>query len=280
MKQDLALKQAVAMQEKDMYMGIAHYSHDIHKKSRGHVWVLGGSVGFTGAPSLAACGAMVSGVGLVSIACPEIVWPVLAASNLEVMVHPEQQGAWQQADLILAGPGWGVHQEKLLEALLRSDIALVLDADALNILAENHDLAQLLCDRLALTVLTPHPGEAARLLNTTAEHIQQHRLESVLRLRAKFSCAVVLKGAGTLVAFEDELLICPFGSVYLARAGTGDVLAGVLSGLLAQAVCQSSRVDLKKIISKAVVWHAIAGENRTWYRAGQLPQLMHALIAR
>ncbi|MDQ6966928.1 MAG: NAD(P)H-hydrate dehydratase, partial [Mariprofundaceae bacterium] len=220
---------------------------DLHKGSFGHVWVFGGSQGFTGAPRLAAMGATSVHAGLVSICCPQDVYALLAASCLEVMVHPQagvisqsneagqEDAAWTKADAVVAGPGWGMQQQPMLGSLLRSDRVLLLDADALNMLAAEADLKSLAIDRKATTVFTPHPGEAARLLGSTASDVQQDRLAALRALLAQLQGWVVLKGAQTLIGSPDgRVWLCPFGSSRLATAGSGDVLSGMIAGLLGQ----------------------------------------------
>jgi len=248
-----------------------------HKGDGGHLWVMGGSQGYTGAPRLAASGAQAIGTGLVSIACPESVYPIVAAASLEVMVHPQEEAPWQGASAVVAGPGWGRGESARLQTLLKSELPVLLDADALNMVAEDKALAQLLSERSsqgsALSVMTPHPGEAARLLETTAEQIQQQRFESVLTLSRHFHSWVVLKGARTLVASPDGMVwLCPFGSSNLAVAGTGDVLSGMIGGLLAAGVPPESAIP------SGVGLHAIAGEARGWYRAGQLEDVIVASV--
>ncbi len=240
-----------------------------HKKSFGHLWIFGGSIGYTGAPKLAAMGAQAVGTGLVSIACPTETYPVLAASSLEVMVHPQDDAPWTEADVIVAGPGWGGKQRGKLGDILLSRSAVVLDADALNMLASDKTLQQQLKQRAALTVLTPHPGEAGRLLNISAAEIQQNRLSSALELADNYNTWVVLKGAQTLVVSpEKELWLNPFGSVNLAVAGTGDVLAGVIGGLLA------TGSPAETACPAAVSLHGLAGEEAGWHRAGQLEDII------
>jgi len=252
---------------------------DAHKNNFGHVWIFGGSVGFTGAPRLAAEGAMATGVGLVSIICPQDVWPVIAACSLEVMVHPQGVDGWKKADVILVGPGWGNMHAIYLAKILSSNVPLVLDADALNMIALDKSLQTLLGNRKALTILTPHAGEAGRLLGKTPSDIQTNRLASVLALVDMYQCAVILKGAGTLLALENkEVFLCPFGSSNLARAGTGDVLAGMVASLLAQAIKVHEVVNLERVLSQAIVWHARAGESNDWYRTGQLPSIIASLL--
>lgn len=243
-----------------------------HKGHFGHVWVFGGSHGYTGAPRLAAMGVLAAGGGLVSIACPDEVYPVVAASSLEVMVHAESKAPWQQADMIVAGPGWGRKKAKSLEMLLDSGRPLVLDADALNILAASEHLAAALGRRPALTVLTPHPGEAGRLLGMTADEIQEDRLHAVLALCQRFSCWVVLKGADTLIASpQGDVWLNPHGSPRLASAGSGDVLSGMIAAVLARGITPDVGIPA------VVALHALAGEQSGWYRAGQLSDIVAAL---
>jgi len=244
-----------------------------HKGSYGHVCVFGGSVGHTGAPQLAALGAYAAGAGLVSLLCPDDVWPVIATASLEVMSYPQSTEHWQQADVVVAGPGWGLDQGVLLQALLDSDKPLLLDADALNIIAADAALQQQLAGRCeqrgAMTVMTPHPGEAARLLDSSSTEIQRNRKESILALTTRYACWVVLKGSGTLIASPaGDVYLNPFGSAQLAVAGSGDVLAGVIAAQLVKA--DDKQVDLGVLISSAVALHGKAGESSGWYLAGEL----------
>jgi len=242
---------------------------DAHKSDFGNLWIFGGSKGYTGAPRLAASGALAVGTGLVSIACPEDVYEIVATSSLEVMVHPQERAKLERASAVIAGPGWGSGQGLMLEKLLESDKPLVLDADALNMLASDVSLVELLTNRDALTVLTPHPGEAGRLLGRSAAEVQEDRLGAAVELAQRYNCRIVLKGAGTLEALPDgSVMLCPFGSPNLAVAGTGDVLAGMIGGLLA------SGVDAAVAVSAAVALHAIAGEQDGWHRAGQLEDVV------
>jgi NAD(P)H-hydrate epimerase len=244
-----------------------------HKNQLGHLWVFGGSRGYTGAPRLAACGGQAIGTGLVSIACPESVWPVVAASSLEVMVHSQDEAPWHSASAMVAGPGWGRVQAAILGKLMQSGQPLVLDADALNMVAEDAVLAKLLTGRAGITVLTPHPGEAARLLEMTSAEVQKSRLASALKLVDKFNCWVVLKGEQTLVVSPERCVwISPFGSPNLAVAGTGDVLSGMIGGLLA------AGRDASVAIPAAVGLHAMAGEQKGWHRAGQLEDIVADLV--
>jgi len=243
------------------------------KQSFGHLWIFGGSIGYTGAPKLAAMGAQAVGTGLVSMACANDIYNILASSSLEVMVHPQERADWHLAKAVVAGPGWGDKQHTMLADILMSDVATVLDADALNMLAKRIELHEILKARKALTILTPHAGEAARLLGLSASEVQANRVDSVLALVEKYQSWVVLKGAQTLVASpQKQIWVNPFGSANLATAGTGDVLAGMIGGLLA------GGLDAAKALPAAVALHGRAGERSNWFRAGQLGDLVAAEV--
>lgn len=247
-----------------------------HKGSFGHIWVFGGSTGFTGAPGLAAQGAFAAGAGRVSIACPDLVWPVIATSNPETMVHPESSAPWQDADCIVAGPGWGLNQQDLLTTLLSGDKPLVLDADALNMIAASDTLRAQLTQRAAMTVITPHPGEAGRLLNEPVSEIQRDRKRSVLRMMRKFACWVVLKGNETLISSPGgDIYLNPFGSPKLAVAGSGDVLAGMIGTQLAS--MKNRDIDAGALISATVALHGMAGEQGDWFLVSELARAVAGL---
>ncbi|RMH60381.1 MAG: NAD(P)H-hydrate dehydratase [Zetaproteobacteria bacterium] len=244
---------------------------DAHKGMFGHVWIFGGSVGFSGAPVLAGKGAFAGGAGLVSLVCPDTVWPIVASTLPEVMVHPQSTDAWRQAriDVIVAGPGWGGGQQALLRDLLARDESLVLDADALNMMATSSELQATLRARSAPTVLTPHPGEAARLLACDVATVQRDRPQAAIALAERFACWVVLKGAGTLVAADDGCVwLSPFGSPKMAVAGSGDVLAGLIGASLAR----SGEVAIADRLGAAVALHGLAGEKDDWWLAGGLAE--------
>ena len=247
-----------------------------HKRSFGHTWIFGGSPGYAGAPQLAAGGAWAAGAGLVSIACPKSVWQVIASNVSDVMVHEDAHAPWQGADALLAGPGWGQGRVPVLEELLEADIPLILDADALNLVALSSDFKAKVKARKGLTVLTPHPGEAARLLGVSSADVQVDRLGAVLKLSALFGAWVVLKGSATLIAgpvVGEEVRVCSFGSSRLARAGTGDVLAGMIAALTGRGLAPEIALPA------AVGWHALASESDNWYRVEQLPDEIWRWIA-
>jgi hydroxyethylthiazole kinase-like uncharacterized protein yjeF len=240
-----------------------------HKGDFGHVWIFGGSVGFTGAPQLAGLGAYAAGAGLASIVCPDEVWPVIASANLEVMSLPESSAVWQKADAIVAGPGWGRERSELLARLLDTDRPVVVDGDALNMVASSSDLQTKISERTALTVITSHPGEAARLLGSDVETVQRDRKQAALDLIDRYKCWVVLKGSETLVASpEHDIYLNPFGSPKLAVAGSGNVLSGMIGAQLARR--HKGGATLGELISSTVALHGKAGEKGGWYLAGEL----------
>lgn len=244
-----------------------------HKGTFGHVLVVAGATGYAGAAALAALGALRGGAGLVTLACPQRVAAALAGRFPEVIVRPFPgedafvaeaaegvAGLAAGADVVCVGPGLGRRPEtgSFLRLLLgRVDKPLVLDADGLNLL----DLA--FVSRYAgPAVLTPHPGEMARLLGGSPEAVQADRPGAARAAAARAvgtgagaARACVLKGARSLVADADgRLWVNPTGSDALATAGTGDVLAGVVAALLAQGAGPVPAA------AAAVHVHGLAGE--------------------
>ncbi|HET9483524.1 MAG TPA: NAD(P)H-hydrate dehydratase [Xanthomonadales bacterium] len=206
-----------------------------HKGDFGHVLVVGGERGYGGAARLAAEAALRSGAGLASLATrAEHVAPVLAARP-EIMVRAvetprELAPLAERASVIAVGPGLGRAEwgRALLHACLDADRALVLDADALNLLAEAPRFLP------AGTILTPHPGEAGRLLGTDARAVQRDRYGAACAIARLLRCVVVLKGAGTIVADGERFVVGPGGNPALATGGSGDVLTGIIAALRAQ----------------------------------------------
>ncbi|MBK1688624.1 NAD(P)H-hydrate dehydratase [Rubrivivax gelatinosus] len=209
--------------------------HAQHKGSFGDVAVVGGAPGMAGAAWLAARAALAAGAGRV-YCCP-----LDAGALLLDPARPELMGrtAWWRspaatlaAATVVAGCGGGQAVREALPALLAHAGRLVLDADALNVLAADPSLQRLLARRSRPTVLTPHPLEAARLLATTPAEVQADRLGAAQRLADRLGCVVVLKGSGSVVAAPGAPpSLNPTGNALLATAGTGDVLAGWLGGL-------------------------------------------------
>jgi NAD(P)H-hydrate epimerase len=224
-----------------------------HKGTFGHAGIIAGSVGKTGAAALAARAALRIGAGLVTVGTPSSVNDVLEAKLLEAMTIPLPETkartlarsgldrilAFMQARTALAiGPGLSTHPEtvELVQSLMKHvDRPSVLDADALNALASR---ASLLTECKIPPILTPHPGEMARLeVDATSQSVNADRVGTARRFARERGVFVVLKGARTVIARPDGLLaICPTGNPGMATAGTGDALTGMIVGLLAQAV--------------------------------------------
>lgn len=219
-----------------------------HKGLFGHVLVIGGDRGMAGAAVMACQAALRTGAGLVSCATrPEHV-AALVARCPEVMAHGIDGGQplaplLERASVVVIGPGlgqgaWG---QQLLERAGRSGLPLVLDADALNLLAEGRVPFSA---EAASWVLTPHPGEAARLLGCGTAEIQQDRFGAARALQRRYGGALILKGAGTLVAAADDIGVANYGNPGMASGGMGDVLSGVLGGLLAQGLAPADAARL------------------------------------
>jgi NAD(P)H-hydrate epimerase len=229
-------------------------ARDAHKGDHGHVLVVGGEEGYGGAVRLAAEAAARVGAGLVSVATRALhVAPILAARP-ELMVRAvagpgDLDVLLEKAKVVVIGPGLGrsTWSEVLLAHVTESGKPTVIDADALNWLADSA------CVLPEQVVLTPHPGEAARLLEIPTPQVQANRFAAVRRLAEAFGATAVLKGAGTLVADARGLAICPVATPALATGGTGDVLAGAIGGLIAQGLAPGIAARA------AVVLHALAG---------------------
>ncbi len=239
------------------------------KFSSGHVIVAGGSVGLSGAPAMASRAAMRAGAGYVTACVPEAVQPVLAAGGtpeLMTVAMPEADGALadsavetvldaaERGGALALGPGLGRTAQAVAFArrLAReARLPMVLDADGLNAHAGR---LQELADRRAPTVLTPHAGELGRLLELPSEEIEAERLRHVRDAAGRAGAVVVLKGDDTLVAEpEGRVAVSRGGSPALATAGTGDVLTGVITALLAQGLGPFEAA------SAGVLMHARAG---------------------
>lgn len=211
---------------------------DAHKGTFGSVAIIGGDTGMVGAVLLAARAALHCGAGRVYAAmlCKDA--PSVDICQPEIMLRtPAAITQLAQLNCIVIGTGLGQTNTalELLEYWLAQNTSLLLDADALNLIASHLHLESIIISRTAETVITPHAGEAARLLDASTEHIQQNRTESALKLAKSLNATCVLKGAGTVVAHHDSSwFINTTGNVGLASGGTGDVLSGIIGSLMAQ----------------------------------------------
>ncbi len=247
-----------------------------HKGNFGHVLVIGGDSGMTGAILLAAKAATRVGAGLVSIATRNVHAAMLNINCPEIMTHgietPEELiPLLDKASVIAIGPGLGqsLWARAMLETVKDVVKPVVVDADALNLLAKTPF-------RFIKSILTPHPGEAARLLETSTSTIQDDRFAAARALQIRFGNVCVLKGAGTLIAGpNNSISICSSGNPGMACGGMGDVLTGVIAGLLAQGLSIYDAASAGAYIhGKAADQAALEGE-RGLLPSDLMPWLRH-----
>jgi NAD(P)H-hydrate epimerase len=240
--------------EADVVAALPRRHRGAHKGEYGHVLVIGGGPGMPGAARLAGEAALRAGAGLVTLAVHPGNAAVVAARPELMCISTGGAGdlrpALERATLLAIGPGLGRSEwaRELLAAALESGLPAVVDADALNLIADSARC----CDHW---VLTPHPGEAARLLGVSPAEVQGDRVAALRALQARYGGTVVLKGAGSLVLSPGELpRLCDRGNPGMATAGMGDVLTGVIAGIAAQ--CG----DLAAATRAGVFVHAQAGD--------------------
>ncbi|MEI6789336.1 MAG: NAD(P)H-hydrate dehydratase [bacterium] len=248
-----------------------------HKGEFGHALIIGGATGYAGAPAMAAMAALHCGTGLVSALVPRTTYPIVASAALEVMTYPGDEtetgslkasvwDIWKSRindfSAIVVGPGMTRHPDTaawVRNLLTDCRRPLLLDADALNVL-EGHpeSLAGASCP----VIITPHPGELARLLGCSIETIQQDREAAALKAASLTRSIVVLKGAGTIVAQEGKPIhINMTGNPGMASGGMGDALTGIMGGFLAQGM------DPFEAACAAVFIHGRSGDNAMWRRS-------------
>ena len=231
---------------------------DSHKGMFGTVTVIGGASGMVGAVLLAGRAALKTGAGSVNVLFLAENAPAVDPVQPELMLHSASAGFKQlKPDVIAIGCGMGdsTPAYQLLYESLKQNIPLVLDADALNLLASHPDLQDDLHHRQGATVLTPHPGEAASLLGCTIAEIQSDRIGSIRMLARKFECSIVLKGSETLCATSNgKLYLNKTGNPGMSSAGMGDVLTGMIAAFIAQGLSADDAMLL------AVYLHGAAGD--------------------
>ncbi len=249
---------------------LPRYDENTHKGTRGRVLVIAGATGLTGAAALSAYGAQRIGAGLVTVACPESLNAILEVKLTEPMTAPVQEifGGFlspkavgrilhlaANVNSVVIGPGIGRHRETgelVRDLLTKLTVPMVVDADALNLLWGQLDIFKAV---KAPVILTPHPGEAAWLLKTSITDVEQNRVKVAKQIAQDYNTHVVLKGRLTVIANpQGEVWINPTGNRGLATAGTGDVLSGMIGGLLAQ------RLSPFDAATAAVYLHGLAGE--------------------
>ena len=305
-----------AISPADLDLSGLRLAADAHKGSCGSVGILGGAPGMVGAAWLAGRAALHGGAGRVYVGQIDPAAPVVDPLYPELMLRPAADllAGWEAAPdaaggvasadtrdparlpltALVAGPGMGAapRAAELLAQALATPLPLLLDADALNLLARRADLADRLRVRASrsaastqpiptATILTPHPAEAARLLHQSVEDVQPDRPAAARALAERYGAIIILKGAGTLVAWPTAptaiaLALNPTGSSRLATAGTGDVLSGLIGALLARGLAAPTAARLG-------VWvHGRAGEQLPDDRptaSGLLPLLAGILAA-
>ena len=254
-----------------------------HKNHHGHVLVVGGDQGMAGAAAMAAEAAIYSGAGLVSVATHPSSVSSLVARRPEIMVKAvtttdELKEMMSRATVIVVGPGLGIESlgieslgieslgmeslgieslgsdrswgSQLFNTVLQSELPMVIDADGLNRLSRLAEQSA----RRDNWILTPHPGEARRLLG---KNVQVDRLASVKQLQEKYGGVCLLKGVGTLIASGPDVCLCPYGNPGMSAAGMGDVLSGVIGALVAQGL------DIDDATCLGAVVHSLAADNIT-----------------
>lgn len=226
-----------------------------YKNNFGHVLVIGGNRGYPNAARLAGTAAARTGAGLVSVAThPDSVAPIAAGcASLMVKGIRDARGLGpllKKASVVAVGPGLGqdVWAQKIFARVLETKLPLIIDADALQLLSSNNSNND-------HWILTPHPGEAAKLLSCSSADVEADRVSAILALHEQYKGITVLKGAGTLTCYEQYLGFCTRGNASLATGGTGDVLTGIIAGLIAQGI------SLFEATNCAVLLHALASEN-------------------
>ncbi len=225
-------------------------SYATNKGDYGHTLIIAGSEGKSGAAILSAKGALRAGSGLVTIAGPEGLMPVFETTVIEALKEPlaetlsgaidksaitQAEKLLQTRDVVAIGPGIGTEKqtsEFVFEFLNRCKLPVVIDADGINIIAQNPDI--LLEINNENIVLTPHPGEFGRLINMNPKEVNQNRINLSMEFAKRYKCTLVLKGARTIIADRDGgIWINPTGNPGMASGGMGDVLTGIIAGFIA-----------------------------------------------
>ncbi len=232
-------------------------ARNVHKGTFGTLAIVGGAVGMTGAPLLAGRAALHAGAGKVWVGFADAAHPRVDWGQPELMLRAADQVLGAGTDAIVCGPGLGTADaaKALLARAIAEAVPLVLDADALNLIAADPSLAAAVAARKSPTLVTPHPAEAARLLAKSTADVQADRLGAAQAIAAKLDASVVVKGAGSVLAHPDGTFdINASGNPGLSTAGTGDVLSGFVGAFLAQGI------DPKTALRLAVCLHGAAAD--------------------
>jgi len=247
----LEIKPAAVRVTKAVISSRDRYSHKGHY---GHTLIIGGDHGYTGAVRLAGEAALRMGAGLVSIATRTEHAALMNLGRPELMCHGVETSdqlaiLLEKASVVVIGPGLGQSDwaKMLFNKTLNAGKPMVIDADGLNLLAKSPTANP-------QWILTPHPGEAASLLNCTTAEIEQDRFASVTAIQSQYDGIALLKGAGTLIASADDCAISSTGNPGMASGGMGDVLAGIIAGLLAQGL------SLQEAAQQGAYHHGLAAD--------------------
>jgi len=254
---------------------------DAHKGTFGHVLIVGGSIGKSGAAALAGYASLCAGAGLTTIASPDVVQPVIASAHSEYMTEPlasTEAGTvafsnvpagrlaqiMEDKTVLAIGPGMSTHAEtqRIVQHLVReSPVPVILDADGLNAFAGK---AELLRERKSpFLAITPHPGEMGRLLGATSAQVQSNRIKAASDAAKLTNAHVILKGFHSVLASPDgRVWINTTGGPELAKGGSGDVLTGVLAGLTAQFGTE----DWLRVLALGTYLHGAAGQTSLGYQ--------------
>ena len=247
-----------AITQKQVSSFLSPRPRDSHKGQFGTVGIIGGGNGMIGAALLAGRAALKLGAGCVHAGLLADNAPGVDMQQAELMLHKAQAMLQlPKLDVIAIGCGMGhnLSAQKILHDALKLEISLVLDADALNMLAMRPDLRSLLFTRKAPSVITPHPGEAARLLGISTEEVQLSRPSVAQELARRMNCSVVLKGAGSLCVTRDgKIWLNNTGNPGMSGPGMGDVLSGIIAAFIAQGLSADNAILL------AVHLHGAAGD--------------------
>ena len=244
-----------------------------HKGSSGRLVCIGGDEGYSGAIQMCSTAALRSGAGLVTcMTHPQSALPLRVATpevmtiDVDFELNDSAESKLSGCDVIAIGPGLGIGlwSKQVYRSVDARDKSLVMDADALNLLAQNPNY-------MNQRVLTPHPGEAARLMGCSVAEIETNRYYAVKALQEKYGGVVVLKGAGTLIAEQGKIYVCLAGNPGMATGGMGDVLTGVIAALIAQGA------DIRLAAKLGVVVHSEAAD-REAEKSGKLGMLATDLI--
>lgn len=222
---------------------------DSHKGSYGRAVIIGGSIGMSGAVALSGLGALRGGAGLVYLACPKSAWGAVAAiepsyltlpmaddanGRISLAAVPDLVAAAQNADAVAIGPGLGQSEdlrEVVAQIVRGAEVPCVVDADALNLMVGRLDVFD---SARATRILTPHPGEFARLTGLTTGEVQASRESLAVQFAQRHRVVLVLKGSGTVITDGQRITINQTGNPGMATGGTGDVLTGLITSLIAQ----------------------------------------------